>query len=481
MQEEKFQSSQKEQEKVKQFLKAEVTRAEEVISRKQQQIQELKQQETELLQVKERELAEARQKLRQKDKHLQFSEALVADLRLQLAKYFDSYACKVSGPGLSAATVNNPTHVLVELTDSGGKPYSTSQLSITAELEHLPKVKYAVRPATPATGAKRLKLKQLPAGKCLSVTTISPSQYKVLYTAVSQGQHKLHVCINDREIKGSPFTLTAYIDPTQLERPVTVVNNLSGPCGIAFNSRDEMIVSECSAHRLSIFDSRGKPITTFGSHGERPDDMIAPAGIALDDADNIYVSSEHKLQKFTSSGELIKCIGRKGNKEGEFDDPRGVTVYNSHAYVCDRNNHRIQVFDVDISFVRSIGSYGKQTRQFNAPLDVQFDATGNMYVSELGNKRVQVFDGIGRAIRIIGQEGVKLRAPSGLHVADKYVYVSDSSSHWIVVYETNGQFVTSFGSYGLGDGYFDSPYGITSCLNGHIYVCDCDNDRVQIF
>ena len=44
MQEEKFQSSQKEQEKVKQFLKAEVTRAEEVISRKQQQIQELKQQ-----------------------------------------------------------------------------------------------------------------------------------------------------------------------------------------------------------------------------------------------------------------------------------------------------------------------------------------------------------------------------------------------------------------------------------------------------
>ena len=44
--------------------------------------------------------------------------------------------------------------------------------------------------------------------------------------------------------------------------------------------------------------------------------MIQPAGIASDDVDNIYVSSQHKLQKFTSSGEVIKCIGRKGSNEG---------------------------------------------------------------------------------------------------------------------------------------------------------------------
>ena len=44
-----------------------------------------------------------------------------------------------------------------------------------------------------------------------------------------------------------------------------------------------------------------------------------PAGVAVDDTDNIYVSSQHKLQKFTSSGELIKCIGRRGSKEEEFD------------------------------------------------------------------------------------------------------------------------------------------------------------------
>ena len=75
---------------------------------------------------------------------------------------------------------------------------------------------------------------------------------------------------------------------------------------------------------------------------------MEPAGIAIDDADNIFVSSEHKLQKFTSSGELIKCVGQRGSKEWEFIDPRGVTLYDNQVYVCDRDNHRIQVFGLDL-------------------------------------------------------------------------------------------------------------------------------------
>ena len=61
-------------------------------------------------------------------------------------------------------------------------------------------------------------------------------------------------------------------------------------------------------------------------------------------------------------------------------------------YVCDRNNHRIQVFDLDLNFIRSIGSYGKGRGEFDAPYDVQFDANGYMYVVEFSNKRVQVLD-----------------------------------------------------------------------------------------
>ena len=241
-----------------------------------------------------------------------------------------------------------------------------------------------------------------------------------------------------------------------------------------------MIVSENWGHRVSIFKIRGQgKIRTFGSRGDRPHEMICPAGIATDDADNIYVSSGHKLQKFTSRGELIKFTGKKGKKKGEFDYPRGLTLYDNEVYVCDHNNHRIQIFDLDLNFVRSIGSRGEGRGEFNALCDVKFDTAGNMYVAELGNGRVQVMDRSGQFIRQFG-EG-KVDRPSGLHIADKYVYVSDLSGRCILVYETSGQFVTSFGRPGQSVGEFRSPYCITSCVDGYIHVCDLGNDRVQIF
>ena len=308
------------------------------------------------------------------------------------------------------------------------------------------------------------------------------SQYKVSYTAVSRGQHKLHVQVNDREINGSPFTITMYLDPTQLGRPVRIVIDLYGPCGIAYNSRGEMIVSECVGHRVSIIDNRGKKIRTFGSRGDSPDQMKYPRSIAIDDIDNIYVSSSHKLQKFTSNGELIKCIGKEAGKEGEFIVPRGVTLHDNQVYVCDTNNHRIQVFDLNLNFVRSIGSRGEGRGEFNAPWDVKLDTAGNIYVAEYNNSRVQVLDNSGHFIRTLGDEGErKLRHPSGLHIADKYVYISDLRGHCIVVYETSGQFVASFGRLGQNEGEFFQPFCITSCVDGFIHVCDFRNCRVQIF
>ena len=193
------------------------------------------------------------------------------------------------------------------------------------------------------------------------------------------------------------------------------------------------------------------------------------------------MSSEHKLQKFTGRGELIKCVGQEGSKEGEFIDPRGVALYDNQVYVCDCDNHRIEVFDLDLNFIRSIGSRGKGRGEFDAPHDVKFDTAGNMYVAEWGNARVQVIDSSGHFIQFFGQEGKgKLNTPSALHIVDKYVYVSDISGHCIVVYDTSGNFVTSFGRRGHKEGELYSPLCITSCVDGFIYVCDFGNNRVQI-
>ena len=341
-------------------------------------------------------------------------------------------------------------------------------MNVTAQLEPISKATPTNQQATPTRESRNLV-----------VTVATPSRYEVTYTPVSRGRHKLHVQVNDKKINGSPFTVTVFPDPKQLGHPVRTVTDLVKPYGIAFNNREEMIVNEYLGHSLSILDTRGQKIRTFGSRGDSPHQMIYPRGVATDDSSNIYVSSEHKLQKFTSTGELIKCVGRKGGKEGEFDIPRGLTLSDNLVYVCDRNNHRIQVFDLDLNFVRSICSRGSGRGEFDAPYDVKFDTAGNMYVTEWGNGRVQVMDSSGRFIREFGQGN--LSGPSGLLIADKYVYVSDFSGHCIVVYETSGQYVTSFGRHGQNVGELRSPYCITSCVDGFIHVCDLGNGRVQIF
>ena len=209
---------------------------------------------------------------------------------------------------------------------------------------------------------------------------VTPSRYEVLYTPVSRGQHKLHVQVNDREINGSPFTVTMYPDPLQLGRPVRTITGLNRPRGIAFNNHKHMIVTEWGINKVSIFDINGQKIQSFGSYGNGPDQMIYPKNIVTDSVDNLYVSSDHKLQKFSSSGVLVRCIGSKqgvGTQKGEFNFPRGITLYNEQAYVCDSKNDRIQVFDLDLNFVRSIDTRDSVDTAY----DIKFDSAGNMYYS----------------------------------------------------------------------------------------------------
>ena len=140
------------------------------------------------------------------------------------------------------------------------------------------------------------------------------------------------------------------------------------------------------------------------------------------------------------------------------------------------------MFDLDLNFIGSIGAHGSGKGEFNRPCDVAFNTAGNMYVVEFSNNRVQVMDSSEQFTRMFSQEGEgKLRGPIALHIADKFVYVSDRGNYRIAVYKTSGQYVTSFGRYGRGEGEFRYPRCITSCVSGCIYVCDNDNNRVQVF
>lgn len=347
-----------------------------------------------------------------------------------------------------------------------------SNPNVTATLQHV---------IDEMPNRRKLFFRKSPSPHSINVVKTSPLKFDIPYIPTKRGKYNLSVRVNNNEISQGPIVVAAFARPSDLSHPVRVIKGLSTPYGIAFNSRGEMVVSEMVGHRVSICDRNGHRVSSFGSRGDSKNQMKYPRGLAIDDHDHIYVSSEHKLQKFKSNGELIKCIGQRGRKEGEFNDPHGLTLHNNLLYVCDCDNHRIQVLDLDFNFIKCIGSRGHGRGEFDAPDDVKFDNDGNMFVAESGNERVQVLDGTGKYLLHFGHDGKeKLGVPLGLHVADKYVYVSNRDDK-IMVYETSGSFVSSFGKYGQKKGEFYEPRCITSCPNGLIYISDFTNNRVQIF
>ena len=245
-----------------------------------------------------------------------------------------------------------------------------------------------------------------------------------------------------------------------------------------FNKSEKMIVSGWDESTVFCFEDKFNKTRLIK-------DLLQPADIATDSDDNIYVTSKHKLQKFSSTGELKAQAGddEEHTEKGKFNDPRGITIHENQVYVCDRNNHRIQVFCLDLQFVKSIGSYGDSNGELDAPYDVKFDYDGNVYIVELGNRRVQVMNTDGQFIRMFGQTRVgNIGLPTGLHVdKDKnIVYISDFANDRIVVYTTSGVFVKTLGSHGVRVGKLHLPYCMTS-RKGKLYVCDSGNNRVQTF
>ena len=103
-------------------------------------------------------------------------------------------------------------------------------------------------------------------------------------------------------------------------------------------------------------------------------------------------------------------------------------------YVVDWENHRIQVFTAEGVFLRILGEYGRGRGKLFTPNCIAIDPSDMVYVSD--------------------RAGVK--------------------SH-VSVFTSEGRFVTLFGSK------LDWSVGLAVGASGVVYVCDHQNDCVQVY
>jgi hypothetical protein len=184
--------------------------------------------------------------------------------------------------------------------------------------------------------------------------------------------------------------------------------------------------------------------------------------------------------------QMIAQWGSPGSGDGQFNYPVGIAMDASgNLYVADEKNNRIQKFDSDGGFLAKWGSYGTGDGQFNWPCGVTVDPSGNVYVSDYGNSRIQKFDSNGGFLAKWGSYGTgdgQFNYPWGIAMdASGNVYVADYYNNRIQKFDSGGGFLTKWGSYGSGDGQFYDPSGIAVDASDNVYVTEVENHRIQKF
>ena len=60
--------------------------------------------------------------------------------------------------------------------------------------------------------------------------------------------------------------------------------------------------------------------------------------------------------------------------------------------VCDAENARVQLFELNGKFVTKFGSEGSERGEFKLPVSTANLSDGRIVVSDFSNNRIQVFD-----------------------------------------------------------------------------------------
>jgi tripartite motif-containing protein 2/3/tripartite motif-containing protein 71 len=313
------------------------------------------------------------------------------------------------------------------------------------------------------------------------------SQFDITYHPTIKGRHQLHIKVDGQHIKGSPFNIAVRSPIMKMDSPVMTIEGVKMPWGVAVNQRDEIVVTECEQHCVSLFNASGVKLQSFGKYGSSEGQFQYPRGIAVDSDGNMYVtdSGNNRVQKFTAEGNFIVSLGKKGHEPLQFCNPTGISFNstNNRVYVVDTSNNRVQVLNSDLTLYSTFGEKGTSEGRFNEPCGIACERTGLVLIADSNNHRIQVFTAEGTFQSTFGRCGTGGDWPYGIAVDshDDTVYVSKGSNQRVSVFNAKGECVRIVGKGGREPGHFQCPRGLVVDSSGVLHVCDTDNNRVQVF
>lgn len=235
-------------------------------------------------------------------------------------------------------------------------------------------------------------------------------------------------------------------------------------------------------------------------YGQRDGQFYYPRCIALDSSQNRFFvtdANNHRVQVFdAATNQFLFKFGQEGNGNGEFNYPTGICVATvsllngndekeERIYICDQDNHRVQVFNNQgsrVQFLFTFGSYGLEYEHFHWPQGIAiYTRHGCVFVADSVNKRISVWSTQGKYVTSIIVQGDPCEVCVDESRGRLLVGYSSFCNSQVKIFALPFSLISTIGSKGSHPAQFHNPRGICCDGNGNIFVADFGNHRVQMF
>lgn len=263
--------------------------------------------------------------------------------------------------------------------------------------------------------------------------------------------------------------------------------SLGAPSSVAMSSEGHIFVFNRGPHPLVEFDRDGNFVRSLGQGR-----YTRPHGMRIDAEDNIWTTdvNAHTVTKMSPQGEVLLVLGADG-RAGDSTAAANARLVNEPTDLAigpmgdifvvqghGRGEPRVLRFDKSGTFIKSWGGKGTGPGQFDIAHSIVIDSKGLLYVADRQNRRIQIFDVDGKFMTEWKYAGL----PCGLYIsADQQMYMVSGFAGQILKLAPDGKPLAATGQPGKELGQFGEAHYLTLGPHGEIYVADTVNASLHKF
>ena len=248
----------------------------------------------------------------------------------------------------------------------------------------------------------------------------------------------------------------------------------NSPCGVTVDhNTGNIYVADCWNNCVKVFDNTAKYVFKFGDR-EGEGKMSYLKGLVICCNKVLISQGSNHILVYQLDGKFVSRIGSSGSGELQFNYPFGLATdeSNNDIYICDSNNHRIQIISQNFQYK---SQFGKDI--LHSPLDIKL-YKDSIFIIDKSNPCLHIFnrDLVLQKSVISRGEGQQVIYPRFFFI-DKFcnILISDHDSNSILIFNSEFEIIHKISTS-------NRPMGITMDKEDRvIVVCQSANNCLQIF